>query len=178
MRNQVDAWNALFNFHETFTTADAVPFSPRVLPVGEGATRTCMTMTGIMPIAWSEMLGKQRGRCPRPHLASAAVIADAGDDTGAESLRRPVTGEGVDESLPLPLVNSVTGKNHAPGARMAAKASVASQAAGNVQPELPEAEEDIIAGSLYFIELPEFEGDMRVGVGRPERDGDEEGSVV
>eukprot|EP00965_Chrysotila_dentata_P134287 4440495-Pleurochrysis_carterae.AAC.1 len=65
MRNQVDAWDALFNFHETFITADAVPFSPRVLPVEEGATRTCMTMTG-MPISWSEMWGKLRGRFPPP----------------------------------------------------------------------------------------------------------------
>eukprot|EP00965_Chrysotila_dentata_P166095 5484082-Pleurochrysis_carterae.AAC.1 len=39
-------------------------------------------------------------------------------------------------------------------------------------------EEDILAGDLYFIELPKFEGEMRVGIGRPERDGDEEGTIV
>eukprot|EP00965_Chrysotila_dentata_P170177 5617417-Pleurochrysis_carterae.AAC.1 len=60
---EVDVWNALFKFHETYTTADAIPASPRVLPVGEGATasQTPMTLTG-MPIAWSDMWGKLRGR--------------------------------------------------------------------------------------------------------------------
>eukprot|EP00965_Chrysotila_dentata_P061955 2052960-Pleurochrysis_carterae.AAC.1 len=124
------------------------------------------------------MWAKLRGRFSRPHLASGASSANVGDSTGAESLRRTVTEEGVDESLPLPLVNSVTGINHAPGARRAAKASVAAQATASKQPELPEAEADIVAGCLYFIELPEFEGEMRVGIGRPEKNGDEEGSVV
>eukprot|EP00965_Chrysotila_dentata_P179884 5939422-Pleurochrysis_carterae.AAC.1 len=101
---EVDAWNALFKFHENYTTADAVPFSPRVLPVGESATP--MTLTG-MPIAWSELWVKLRGRCPRHHLASEAFSADVGERTGAENLTRPVTEEeGVDKSLPLPLVNS------------------------------------------------------------------------
>eukprot|EP00965_Chrysotila_dentata_P236275 6201227-Pleurochrysis_carterae.AAC.5 len=59
---QVAAWQALFKFLETHTTADSVPASPRVLPVeveGPPPERTDMTLTGL-PIAWKELWGKLR----------------------------------------------------------------------------------------------------------------------
>eukprot|EP00965_Chrysotila_dentata_P021867 724188-Pleurochrysis_carterae.AAC.2 len=100
------------------------------------------------------MWDKLRGRFFRPHLATGGSSADVGESTGTESLRRPVTEDKSDESLPLPVVNSVTGINHAPGARRAAKASVDARATASELPELSEVDEDIIAGGLYFIEIP------------------------
>eukprot|EP00965_Chrysotila_dentata_P037077 1233846-Pleurochrysis_carterae.AAC.1 len=77
-------------------------------------------MTGL-PISWREMWGKLRGRFAREHLESGNTSADGDVSTGAESLQRPVTNVAPEANVPLPLVSSVTGINHAPGARKAAK---------------------------------------------------------
>eukprot|EP00965_Chrysotila_dentata_P250115 6209261-Pleurochrysis_carterae.AAC.2 len=175
---QVSAWQALFNFHESHKTADSVPFSPRTIAAGTGNDAAKLTLTGL-PVAWNELWSKLH-RFPRPHLSSAseAVNSDAG--AGADSLRRTVTNNTApgNTPLPLPLLNSVTGINHAPGARKAAKARVAAAENVGEMPQAAEVDEDILAGGLYFIEIPLFEGEMRIGVGRPERDGNENGTVV
>eukprot|EP00965_Chrysotila_dentata_P078610 2590778-Pleurochrysis_carterae.AAC.1 len=67
------------------------------------------------------MWGKLRGRFAREHLESGDTSAEGDVSTGAESLRRPVTDVVPEANVPLPLVNSVTGINYAPGARKAAK---------------------------------------------------------
>eukprot|EP00965_Chrysotila_dentata_P054977 1825020-Pleurochrysis_carterae.AAC.4 len=81
----MDAWRALFNFHEAHPTADSMPFSPRVLPVGEGDGGHSMTLTGL-PIAWSELWSKLRGRFARSHLSGGQVGVDVEASTGADSL--------------------------------------------------------------------------------------------
>eukprot|EP00965_Chrysotila_dentata_P054978 1825020-Pleurochrysis_carterae.AAC.5 len=80
--------------------------------------------------------------------------------------------------MPLPLLNSVTGLNHAPAARKAARLRAAAQATASELPGLEEVDEDIVVGRLYFIEISMFEGELRVEVGRPERDGNDEGTVL
>eukprot|EP00965_Chrysotila_dentata_P173036 5710141-Pleurochrysis_carterae.AAC.1 len=67
------------------------------------------------------MWGKLRGRFAREHLESGDTSAEGDASTGAESLRRPLTDVAPEANVPLPLVNLVTGINHAPGARKAAK---------------------------------------------------------
>eukprot|EP00965_Chrysotila_dentata_P173966 5742962-Pleurochrysis_carterae.AAC.1 len=83
-------------------------------------------MTG-MPVSWlvswSEMCGKLVGRFPRPHrmLAPAGVPAAAVNSSSAEVVQRNKRVSSL-PARPLPLVNNVTGLNHPPAQRAAARA--------------------------------------------------------
>eukprot|EP00965_Chrysotila_dentata_P140744 4652889-Pleurochrysis_carterae.AAC.2 len=122
-----------------------------------------------------------RGRFPREHITSSANTAPyaSNTDSGAGSIAWPVTDAALQASnMPIPLLNSVTGTNHPPGARRAAKAQMARREQARQMPDADKDSFKVHVGGLYFFELPDFEGKMRVGVGRPERNGEEEGAAV
>eukprot|EP00965_Chrysotila_dentata_P043330 1440042-Pleurochrysis_carterae.AAC.1 len=68
---------------------------------------------------------------------------------------------------PVPLTNSVTGLNYLPSARQReVTANTLRTRVASMSTSL--SKDEIVAGQLYFVDLPEFEGELRIGLGRAE----------
>eukprot|EP00965_Chrysotila_dentata_P117490 3882786-Pleurochrysis_carterae.AAC.1 len=167
-------WRALFAFHAEHPTADSLPPMPIALNVSTATEARSMNLTG-MPISWSQLWSKLAGRFPRPHhnrveasAGSALTTSGSGADSLARSERMVAqNGEvaGTEPELPLELINNVTGINYSAGARQVARSQVRLR---DSIAEMPLSAPTVEAGQLYFVAISEFEGEMRVGIGRKE----------
>eukprot|EP00965_Chrysotila_dentata_P127101 4203868-Pleurochrysis_carterae.AAC.5 len=150
---QVAEWNALFDFHTQYQTADSVPPTPIHLHANDGRTHT---LNG-MPVPWHTLWSTLRGRFPRGHLSnqeSAAELVASTVETAPTSDK---------PERPLALVNSVTGINHRPADRTRA---VQTNTLRTRVSSMPLSATNVISGQLYLIALENFEGEFRVGLGR------------
>eukprot|EP00965_Chrysotila_dentata_P206569 6183608-Pleurochrysis_carterae.AAC.4 len=117
------------------------------------------------------MLSKLAGRFLRPDHATSTVGQGEGmseADAAARLDRTAATGStqpAQKEDLPLPLVNNLTGLNSSTGARQTARSQ--QQVKASVR-EMPILAPEVERGSSYFIAIPDFEGELRVGIGRRE----------
>jgi len=151
---QVEEWEALFDFHLRYRTPESLPMAPHVLTT---ATTSRSIQLHGMPIPWDDMWSTLR-RLPRPHLdANTSASLPVPDLPAAAS-----TSSAIQKDLPLE--NSVTGTNHPKKAReKAAEAYRTRVEVSQFPPSLPSV---VQMKQLYFIALPEFEGEMSVGIGR------------
>eukprot|EP00965_Chrysotila_dentata_P257123 6212775-Pleurochrysis_carterae.AAC.1 len=135
-----------------------------------------MEMRG-MPIRWDELWSKLAGRLPRPHHQSTAPCIAQGTQvggTGADSLTRTerattaaAPSATTQHEQPLALINNVTGINYPTNVRQAARTQ---QQMSTAVREMPMSAPGVEMGRLYFISIPDFEGELRVGVGRREQE--------
>ena len=150
-----EEWEALFGFHDLYRSPESLPMAPHTLTTA--TTGRSIELHG-MPISWAEMWATLR-RVPRPHLASSSTAARPAP-TASDA---PSTSSAPVEK-PLALANSVTGSNHPKRARDKDAETY------NMQLEvsqLPRSLSNVALRKLYFVALPDFEGEMSVGVGRP-----------
>lgn len=157
---QIAEWNALFDFHEKYTTADSVPHMPITLSL-HGSGRDGR-MNGA-PISWAELWHwlKTHARSRGGEQAPGGEEEDGAAAGAAASTARPVV------QRELPLLNGVTGSNLPRAYRRAAAAREAeSEATDALEETLPAG--DIEEKGLYFIETADGagEGEFRVGVAR------------
>jgi hypothetical protein len=181
----VAEWEALFNFHDKYTTA-SVPLMPISLPLGSGrygkmngmqgsslhyvsptpgacARRVACRSRGVSSGVRSKRHARPRGS----KAAGTAAVAETGDGTaGAAAGKQPrVVPRPMQKELPLH--NSVTGSNFPRADRRAAPSRQAeSEVADALEDTLPAG--DIEERRLYFIETADNagEGEFKVGVGR------------
>eukprot|EP00965_Chrysotila_dentata_P123859 4093681-Pleurochrysis_carterae.AAC.1 len=78
-------------------------------------------------------------------------------------------------SMLPPLANSITGLNYQPAARQREVAANTMQTLAAAMPTSFPADQ-IMLGQLYFVNIPEFEGELCMGVGRAEAELSEEGT--
>ena len=153
---QKEEWEAVFDFHERFQAPDALPPAPHMLVTA--TTGRSMQLHG-MPISWAEMWSTLR-RLPRPHLnasASTSAICQPGPSSTAATTSTATIQKG------LALENSVTGSNYPRRARDKDAEIYKTKVHAS---ELPHSLSSVESNTLYFIALPDFEGEMAVGVGR------------
>eukprot|EP00965_Chrysotila_dentata_P196321 6177504-Pleurochrysis_carterae.AAC.1 len=130
------------------------------------------TMNG-MPLDWALLWLKLAGRFPRPrHNSPPETAQDPASETGASSIWR---NSGPTAEPPPALPNSVTGTNYLPSAR---RREVSAHALRTRVASMPTSltADAIVAGQLYFINIPDFEGELRVGLGRVEAEMSEDGT--
>jgi len=153
-QGQISEWNALFDFHDKYTTADSVPHMPIVLSLGGGRFGNIIGA----PIAWAELwqvlkthARDRGGQMPGP--------AD-GDITTPVAVAARKQEE-------LPLHNGVTGGNLPRAQRRAAAMRQAeSEGTDALEETLPA--DNIQDKKLYFIETADGvgEGEFKVGIAR------------
>jgi hypothetical protein len=152
---QVEEWDALFDFHLRYRSPESLPMAPHVLTT---ATTSRSIQLHGMPIPWNDMWSTLR-RLPRPHLNTVTSTSSL---PLPDLLAAASTSSAIQKDLPLE--NSVTGTNHPKKARD--KAAEAYRTRLEVS-QLPRSLPCVVElKQLYFIALPEFEGEMSVGIGR------------
>eukprot|EP00965_Chrysotila_dentata_P249488 6208917-Pleurochrysis_carterae.AAC.2 len=112
-----------------------------------------------------------------PHLAgstTASAPASSAADVVVRNSKRPSASESA--SLPLPLVNDVTGLNHMPSACSAAKASEDMRTRVLDSIKLRAKPASVSPGKLYFIALEKFKGELRISIGPASKDATFSGS--
>ena len=151
---QVEEWEALFDFHLRHSSPESLSMAPHVLTTA--TTNRSIKLHG-MPIPWDDMWSTLR-RLPRAHIdagASASLLLPAAPAAAPTS---SVIQKG------LALENSVTGTNYPRKVRAKAAETFKTQTeVSQLPPSLTGVPE---MKQLYFIALPEFEGEMSVGIGR------------
>ena len=154
---QVEEWEALFDFHMRFQSPESLQMAPHVLSTA--TTGASMTLHG-MPIPWDDMWATLR-RLPRAHLQTAPTSQATSQATANSTADSSSTSSGLAKGVALE--NSVTGTNHPKRNRERDLEAYKMQVAVS---QLPLALSTLEVGELYFIALPDFEGEMSVGMGR------------
>ena len=157
---QMAEWEALFEFHTRFQTPESLPMAPHKLTTSSGKS---ITMHG-MPISWTEMWTTLR-RLPRPHLATTPAPCTAVAAAAAPTTRAPSRGVASSSSIEKghALQNNVTGTNHPKRARDKDAETYKMQVEVS---KMEMSRSNLEVKQLYFIALPEFEGELSVGLGR------------
>jgi len=153
---EVEEWEAFFDFHSRFQSPESLPLAPHTLTTA--TTGRSLELYG-MPMSWAEMWSTMR-RLPRAHLATTTTAPPA--SASAPVSNAPSAAVSIDKGLALQ--NSVTGTNYPKRARDKEAETFKMQTEIS---QLPQSFSVVELRQLYFIALPEFEGELAVGVGRP-----------
>jgi hypothetical protein len=167
-------WKAINNFHKTYRTSDMVPSLPLTLTPGDGSAGS-FTIEHGMPLDWDTIWDELAWRHDRPHRPQhdndankttlAAPVAPAAPTPAPLSLPEPNLPDSLPPDVRQALINGVTDNSDTKALLARAQRILAIHrevhamgAAKEVS--IPE------PGSLVFVELTNFEGEFRVGLGR------------
>ena len=149
---QQQQWHELFSFHERHSDPNMLPVPPHKLTTASGEG---VCMAG-MPISWQEMWSTLR-RLPRAHLGTEAQKQSSGMGS--------VRGETSTSSVPrgLALENAVYGTSHPKAAYEKEKEEYDLKV--HVR-SLPRSLKQLQEKQLYFVTLPNPEGEFSVVIPR------------
>jgi hypothetical protein len=154
--SQQQQWHALFQFHELYDTADAVPTLPINLTSPSG---DMFTMESGSPVDWTESWRELAWRFDRPHQPRSNEAPNSADTAnGAESHN----GTASQSHKPVDLINGVTGGNLTKLTRKhaLAKRSVVLEAAALGSKQIT----TVAIGELYFAVSDAADGELFVKI--------------